>query len=107
MTTDHDERMLLADDDSGAALAFRNMAEKTEARCRLNVELYAAVGETAPPFVQQSLLRAELERRQLDRIVLRHKARELDEALLAAGWASEWESRVIMFNIMTPVVAAA
>lgn len=107
MDMGHTERMLMADNDPQAALEFRAVAEAEMDLRQRAVELYEVVGDPVPDRAREMLAKATLELKQLNRVVLRHAARRMDNAKRAEGVDSEMESAVIMFDIENPVALAA
>lgn len=103
----HIERLLVAENDYATAKDFRAVAEQVVKLRTTAVELYTAVDQSVPDEARTALEAAQLEYKQLNRICLRHAARQLDVSLRAEGQDSEMESAVIMFDISNPVGAAA
>lgn len=107
MDMGHLERMLLADTDPQAALEFRAVAEEEMNLRQRAVELYEAVGDPVPDRARETLAKATLELKELNRVVLLHAARRLDAAKRSEGVDSEMESAVMMFDIENPLALAA
>jgi hypothetical protein len=103
MSTDHEERMLLAEYDVEAARSFRGVAEEVLKIQERAVELYAAIEDAVPDHVQRARDKAEFEYKQLCRLCLQHSARIYDEAHRAEGRFTDMESAVMLFNITKPV----
>lgn len=106
MSKGHVERLLLADLDYEAARAFRSIAEELVRLRERAVELYTAVDSEPPAAAVMALQSARFECKQLDRVCLRHAARELDTALRSEGLDSDMESATILWDISNPLLAA-
>lgn len=103
MSEGHIQRLLLAESDFEAAQEFRSVAEEALKLYAAALEPYNESGETPPAPMFRAWAKARREVKELNRICLRHAARKLDAAYRAEGEESEWESRVIQFDISHPV----
>lgn len=103
MRSGHSERLLQADADSTAARTYRAYAE-SDVRLAEDVidELRSRRGEV-PDEALLALENARREYQELNRICLRHAARQVDDVERAGGRHSDLESAVIVYDIKNPV----